>query len=128
MYFGIKLQSQILKGICRHNDFIINKELWKFHMCKVHRADKHNFCFSIISEIHSELEASIRNNRSQSNICYIIFIETIDNVQLIIIRIELIWNTMINTLREESSHTNVILQYTLLAAILSAICSVIQQS
>ncbi len=33
-----------------------------------------------------------------------------------------------NTLREESSQTNVILQYKLLAAILSAVCSVIQQS
>ncbi len=32
------------------------------------------------------------------------------------------------TLREESSQTNVILQYKLLASILSAICSVIQQS
>ncbi len=32
------------------------------------------------------------------------------------------------TLREESSQTNVILQYKLLAAILSAVCSVIQQS
>ncbi len=33
-----------------------------------------------------------------------------------------------DTLREESSQTNVILQYKLLAAILSAVCSVIQQS
>ncbi len=33
-----------------------------------------------------------------------------------------------HTLREESSQTNVILQYTLLAAILSVVCSVIQQS
>ncbi len=32
------------------------------------------------------------------------------------------------TLREESSQTNVILQYKLLAATLSAVCSVIQQS
>ncbi len=32
------------------------------------------------------------------------------------------------TLREESSQTNVILQYKLLAPILSAVCSVIQQS
>ncbi len=32
------------------------------------------------------------------------------------------------TLREESSQTNVILQYKLLAAIVSAVCSVIQQS
>ncbi len=32
----------------------------------------------------------------------------------------------INTLREESSQTNVILQYKLLEAILSAVCSVIQ--
>ncbi len=32
------------------------------------------------------------------------------------------------TLREESSQTNVILQYKLLAEILSAVCSVIQQS
>ncbi len=32
-----------------------------------------------------------------------------------------------STLREESSQTNVILQYKLLAAILSAVCSVIQQ-
>ncbi len=32
-----------------------------------------------------------------------------------------------NTLREESSQTNVILQYKLLAAIVSAVCSVIQQ-
>ncbi len=32
------------------------------------------------------------------------------------------------TLREESSQTNVILQYNLLAAILSAVFSVIQQS
>ncbi len=32
------------------------------------------------------------------------------------------------TFREESSQTNVILQYKLLAAILSAVCSVIQQS
>ncbi len=32
------------------------------------------------------------------------------------------------TLTEESSQTNVILQYKLLAAILSAVCSVIQQS
>ncbi len=31
-------------------------------------------------------------------------------------------------LREESSQTNVILQYKLLEAILSAVCSVIQQS
>ncbi len=33
-----------------------------------------------------------------------------------------------HTLREESSQTNVILQFKLLAAILSAVCSVIQQS
>ncbi len=33
-----------------------------------------------------------------------------------------------STLREESSQTNVILQYKLLATILSAVCSVIQQS
>ncbi len=33
-----------------------------------------------------------------------------------------------STLREESSQINVILQYKLLAAILSAVCSVIQQS
>ncbi len=32
------------------------------------------------------------------------------------------------TLREESNQTNVILQYKLLAAILSAVCCVIQQS
>ncbi len=32
------------------------------------------------------------------------------------------------TLREESSQTNVILQYKLLTTILSAVCSVIQQS
>ncbi len=32
----------------------------------------------------------------------------------------------VHTLREESSQTNVILQYKLLAAILSAVCSVIQ--
>ncbi len=34
----------------------------------------------------------------------------------------------IYTLREESRETNVILQYKLLASILSAVCSVIQQS
>ncbi len=52
-----------------------------------------------------------------------------------------IWNDIVNikhaliltiqfshTLREESSQTNVILQYKLLAAVLSAVCSVIQQS
>ncbi len=33
-----------------------------------------------------------------------------------------------HALREESSQTNVILQYKLLASILSAVCSVIQQS
>ncbi len=33
-----------------------------------------------------------------------------------------------HTLREESSQTNIILQYKLLALILSAVCSVIQQS
>ncbi len=32
------------------------------------------------------------------------------------------------SLREESNQTNVILQYKLLASILSAVCSVIQQS
>ncbi len=32
------------------------------------------------------------------------------------------------TLREESNQTNVMLQYKLLAAILSTVCSVIQQS
>ncbi len=32
-----------------------------------------------------------------------------------------------HTLREESSQTNVILQYKLLASLLSAVCSVIQQ-
>ncbi len=32
------------------------------------------------------------------------------------------------TLREESSHTSVILQYKLLVSILSAVCSVIKQS
>ncbi len=37
----------------------------------------------------------------------------------------LFYNT---TLREESRQTNVILQYKLLAAILGAVCSVIQQS
>ncbi len=35
---------------------------------------------------------------------------------------------MSGTLREESSQTNVVLQYKLLAAILSVVCSVIQQS
>ncbi len=39
-----------------------------------------------------------------------------------------IFVTLNYTLREESSQTNVILQYILLAAILSAVCSVIQQS
>ncbi len=34
---------------------------------------------------------------------------------------------MTHALREESNQTNVILQYKLLAAILSAVCSVIQQ-
>ncbi len=34
----------------------------------------------------------------------------------------------IPTLREDSSQTNVILQYKLLASIVSAVCSVIQQS
>ncbi len=34
----------------------------------------------------------------------------------------------LGTLREESSQTNVILQYLLLASIMSAVCSVIQQS
>ncbi len=34
---------------------------------------------------------------------------------------------IICTLREESSQTNVILQYKLLASILSAVCSVLQQ-
>ncbi len=33
-----------------------------------------------------------------------------------------------NALREESSQTNVILQYKLLASILSAVCRIIQQS
>ncbi len=33
-----------------------------------------------------------------------------------------------STFKEESSQTNVILQYKLLAAILSAVCSVIQQA
>ncbi len=33
-----------------------------------------------------------------------------------------------HTLKEESSQTNVILQYKLLALIVSAVCSVIQQS
>ncbi len=36
----------------------------------------------------------------------------------------LLYNTRICALREESSQTNVILQYKLLAAILSAVCSV----
>ncbi len=36
--------------------------------------------------------------------------------------------SLYTTLREESSQTNVILQYKLLAAMLSADCSVIQQS
>ncbi len=36
--------------------------------------------------------------------------------------------TNLYTLREESSQTNVILQYKLLAPILSVFCSVIQQS
>ncbi len=39
-----------------------------------------------------------------------------------------IHNSLTATLREESSQTNVILQYKLLATILSAVCSVIQQS
>ncbi len=37
-----------------------------------------------------------------------------------------IWNSTA-TLREESSQTNIILQYKLLAAILSAVCSIIQR-
>ncbi len=39
-----------------------------------------------------------------------------------------IWKRQAITLREESSQTNVILQYKLLASIWSAVCSVIQQS
>ncbi len=35
---------------------------------------------------------------------------------------------LLTTLREESNQTNVILQYNLQAAILSAVCSTIQQS
>ncbi len=42
--------------------------------------------------------------------------------------IHYIYKYMLHTLREESSHTNVILKYKLLAANLSAVCSVIQQS
>ncbi len=38
------------------------------------------------------------------------------------------WEDLVPTLREEYSQTNVILQYKLLASILSAVCSVIQQS
>ncbi len=38
------------------------------------------------------------------------------------------WWAVKYALREESSQTNVILQYKLLAAILCAVCSVIQQS
>ncbi len=37
-------------------------------------------------------------------------------------------STKVSTLREESSQTNVILQYKLQAAILSAVCSLIKQS
>ncbi len=40
----------------------------------------------------------------------------------------LVCNMPSSVLREESSQTNVILHYILLAAILSAVCSVIQQS
>ncbi len=36
--------------------------------------------------------------------------------------------TSLSTLREESSQTNVILQYNVMASILSAVCHVIQQS
>ncbi len=39
-----------------------------------------------------------------------------------------VWVDWRGTLREESIQTNVILQYKLLASILSEICSVIQQS
>ncbi len=38
------------------------------------------------------------------------------------------WVASVYTIREESSQTNAILQYKLLASILSAVCSVIQQS
>ncbi len=45
----------------------------------------------------------------------------------IIISIPL-YTSHVTTLREESSQTNVILQYKLLTSILSAVCSEIQQS
>ncbi len=47
-------------------------------------------------------------------------------VTIMILEELLQWN--FSALREESIQTNVILQYKLLAAILSAVCSVIQQS
>ncbi len=46
---------------------------------------------------------------------------------LVIQKFQLSTLSELYTLREESNQTNVILQYTLLASILSAVCSVIQQ-
>ncbi len=43
------------------------------------------------------------------------------------VMIIVLWN-IASALRDEFSQTNIILQYKLLAAILSAVCSVIQQS
>ncbi len=45
-----------------------------------------------------------------------------------LVYLECIGISGMTTLREESIQTNVILQYKLLASILSAVCSVIQQS
>ncbi len=52
----------------------------------------------------------------------------INHIKLLVILNSYLKAFPVCTLREESSQTNVILQYELLAAILSAVCSVIQQS
>ncbi len=49
-------------------------------------------------------------------------------LMLLVVQSAVYFYHLLATLREEPSQSNVILQYKLLASILSAVCSVIQQS
>ncbi len=67
---------------------------------------------------------------NQTRICFFrIIVRLKQNITYLLTYLLLTYlHQSVAALREESSQTNAILQYKLLAAIVSAVCSVIQQS
>ncbi len=105
-------QCYVHKGMDKHARFVLC-EMFQMWVNPVFRNQSSRIHLSVYWYVDAYSASIVFQNNQW---CWIQFLESIYGRN--------IWHT----LREESTQTNVVLQYKLLAAILSAVCNVIQQS